>query len=76
MNDGETEEDVDVDIEIPPYIVNHIMDNSRKRKAELAPNDCRRCKTCVSKSISDEDLGDLNGDRQVNLEQYCNWGLA
>ena len=76
MNEGETEEDVDVDIEIPAHIASHIMDNSRRRKAELAPNDCRRCKTCASKSVSDEDLVDLSGDRQVNLKQYCNWGLA
>jgi len=52
------------------------MDNSRKQKAEVPPNDCRRCKTCATKSVSDEDLGDVDCDRQVNLEQYCNWGLA
>ncbi|KAG9229519.1 hypothetical protein BJ875DRAFT_507897 [Amylocarpus encephaloides] len=59
----ETEEDVDINIEIPPHIVNYIMDNSRKRKAEVAPNNCRRYKTCASKIISDEDLSDVDGDR-------------
>jgi hypothetical protein len=30
MKEGETEEDVNVDIEIPPHILRNILDNSRK----------------------------------------------
>jgi hypothetical protein len=65
MKDGETEETVDVTIEIPPHIRQRVLDNSRKRKADSS-TDCRRCK----------DPGDVKGDRQDRLEEYCNWGLT
>jgi hypothetical protein len=65
MKDGETEETVDVDIDIPTHIPQSVLDNSRKRKADSS-TDCRRCK----------DPGDVKGDRQTRLEEYCNWGLT
>ena len=65
MKDGETEETVDVNIEIPPHIRQRVLDNSRKRKADSSA-DCRHCK----------DPGDVKGDRQTRLEEYCNWGLT
>ncbi|KAH6702781.1 hypothetical protein BKA61DRAFT_560880 [Leptodontidium sp. MPI-SDFR-AT-0119] len=34
MKEGETEEDVDVGIEIPPHIIKNILENNRKRKAD------------------------------------------
>lgn len=74
MTEGETEEDVDVDIEIPPRIVKNILDNSRKRKADSS-TDCRNCKVQVP-FHSIEDPEDVDGDRQAKLEEYCNWGLT
>ena len=65
MKDGETEETVDVDIEIPPHILQSVLDNSRKRKADSS-TDCRRCK----------DPGDVKGNRQTRLEEYCDWSLT
>jgi hypothetical protein len=65
MQEGDTEEDVDLNIELPPNILNNVLDNSRKRKADSS-TDCRRCK----------DPGDVEGDRQTRLEEYCNWGLT
>jgi hypothetical protein len=38
--------DVNIDIEIPPYILRNILDNGRKRKADN-PSDCRCCKVHV-----------------------------
>lgn len=32
--EGETEEDVEVNIEIPSNILKHVLDNRRKRKAD------------------------------------------
>ncbi|KAI9765131.1 MAG: hypothetical protein M1840_007838 [Geoglossum simile] len=76
MKDGETEADVDVDIEIPPHILNHISDNSRKRKAEDVSADCRHCKVHASETVHGKDSGDVEGERQAKLEEYCNWGMA
>ena len=75
MTEGETEEDVDINIEIPPHILQKILDNSRKRKADSSP-DCRHCKVYVPETIPGEDPGDVEGDRQAKLEEYCNWGLT
>ena len=75
MKEGETEEDVNVDIEILPHIPRNITDNSRKRKADNSL-DCRRCKGHVSETIPGEDSRDVDGDRQAKLEEYCNWGLT
>jgi hypothetical protein len=81
MKEGEKEEDVDVDIEMPRSIVNDILDNSRKRKAN-GSIDCRPCKfhapahrRCCD-ATAGEDPGDVKGDRQVKLEEYCNWTLT
>jgi hypothetical protein len=76
MKEGETEEDVDVDIEIPPHILKHILDNSRKRKAEDNSTDCRYYKVHALATIPGEDPGDVEGERQAILEEYCNWGMA
>jgi hypothetical protein len=75
MKEGETEEIVKVDIEIPPHILQNILDNSCKRKADNSP-DCRHCKVHVSENRPVEDFGDVEGDRQTKLEEYCNWGLT
>jgi hypothetical protein len=75
MREGETEEDVDVSVEIPPNILKNVLDNSnnsRKRKAD-GSLDCRHCEV---QKIHSEDPGDMEGDRQGKLEEYCNWGLA
>lgn len=75
MEEGEKEEDVDVNIEIPANILKNVLDNSRKRKADSS-TDCRHCKVHVSETIPGEDPGDVEGDRQAKLEEYCNWGLT
>jgi hypothetical protein len=84
MKEGETEEDVDVRIEIPPHIIKNILENIRKRKAD-GSIDHRQCKAhafshnrcCDTAEIPPvEKLGDVEGDRQTMLEEYCNWGLA
>jgi hypothetical protein len=73
-----------VSVEIPPNILKNILDNSRKRKAD-GSIDCRQCKVHASahsrccdtaEMPPGEDLGDVEGDRQVKLEEYCTWGLA
>jgi len=78
------EGDVDVSVEIPPNILKNILDNSRKRKAD-GSIDYRQCKVHASahsrccdtaEMPPREDLGDVEGDRQVKLEEYCTWGLA
>ncbi|KAH9203554.1 hypothetical protein DL95DRAFT_231477, partial [Leptodontidium sp. 2 PMI_412] len=80
MKEGETEEDVDVNIEIPPHIINNILEHNRKRKAD-GSIDHRQCKahassnkTCcdTSEIPTVEKLGDVEGDRQAILEDYCN----
>jgi hypothetical protein len=70
MKEGETEENVNVDIEIPPHILRNILDNSRKRKADN-PSDCRY-KVHVLETIPGEASGDVEGDRLAKLEEYCN----
>jgi hypothetical protein len=84
LEEGETEENVDVSIEIPPHIVQNILENNRKRKAD-GSIDHRQCKAhasshnrcCDTAEIPPvEKLGDVEGDRQAMLEEYCNWGLA
>jgi hypothetical protein len=84
MEEGEREENVDIDIETPPNILKDVLDNSRKRKAD-GSIDCRQCKAHVSAHgrycdtagrTPGEDPGDVEGDRQAKLEEYCNWGLA
>jgi len=84
MKEGEIEEDVEVNIEIPPHIINNILENNRKRKAD-GSIDYRQCKAhtsshnrcCDTAEIPPvEKLGDVEGDRQAMLEEYCNWGLA
>ena len=47
MKEGEKEEEVDVNIEIPPKILKDIWDDSRKWKADNSI-DCRHYKAHVS----------------------------
>jgi hypothetical protein len=81
MKEGEKEEDVDINIEMPPSIVKDILDNSRKRKAD-GSIDCRPCKVHnqpqekCSNATPSESLGDVEGDTQAKLEQYCIWTLT
>lgn len=83
IGEGRKEEDVDVNIEIPPQILKDVLDDSRKRKAEDSIG-CRNCKTHVSAhgrhhdtadTTLGEDLADVDGDRKDRLEEYCNWTL-
>jgi hypothetical protein len=75
MKEGETEDDVNVDIKVPPYILRNILDNSRKWKADNTSN-CRYCKVYALETIPGEDPGDVEGDRQAKLEAYYSWGLT
>jgi hypothetical protein len=52
------------------------LENSRKRKAEDNSTDCRHCKVYASETIAGEDPGNVEGERQAKLEEYCNWGMA
>jgi hypothetical protein len=74
IKEEETEEDVNVDIKIPPHILRNISDNSRKRKADN-PSDCRCYKVYVSEAIPGEASRDVEGDRLAKLEEYYNWSL-
>jgi hypothetical protein len=71
IKEGETKEDVDINIKIPPNILKNILDNSRKRKADSSAN-CRHCKVYVLETILVEDPKDVEGDRQAKLKEYCN----
>jgi hypothetical protein len=75
MKEGETEEDVDIDIEILSRILRNILDSSRKRKADDIPN-CCHCKTRVSANSEGCDIMDVDGDRHAKLEEYCTWSLT
>ncbi|KAH8745278.1 hypothetical protein F5883DRAFT_702966 [Diaporthe sp. PMI_573] len=83
MKEGEKEEEVEIDIEIPPTILKDVLDDSRKRKAEDADN-FRSCKAHVlanskycdaAETTLDKNLGDIEGDRMERLEAYCAWNL-
>jgi hypothetical protein len=82
MKEGEKEENIDVNaIELPPHILQSILDNSSKRKAE-GSSDYRPCKVHASAhtrccdAAADKDPGDVEGDRQARLTEYCNWTLT
>jgi hypothetical protein len=69
MKERETEEDVDINIEIPPYILKNVLDNSHnscKRKADGSLN----YRYCEVQKIYSEDPRDVEGDRQAKLEEY------
>jgi hypothetical protein len=68
---------------MPPKILQDVLDDSRKRKAESSI-DCRQCEVQVSahgrhrnaaEATLDGDLGDVKGDRKDKLEEYCTWTL-
>jgi hypothetical protein len=75
MKEGETEEDVDIDIEIPSSILKNVLDNSRKRISD-GLTDRRHCKTRVSAHSVGCDTRDVEGDRRAKLEEYYPWGLT
>ncbi|KAH8761633.1 hypothetical protein F5883DRAFT_386422, partial [Diaporthe sp. PMI_573] len=79
MKEGEKEEEVEINIEIPPTILKDVLDDSRKRKAEDA-DDFRSCKAHVlangkycdaAEATLGKDQGDIEGDRMERLEEYC-----
>ncbi|KFA51017.1 hypothetical protein S40293_10156 [Stachybotrys chartarum IBT 40293] len=65
MHEEENEEEVDVNMEIPPEILNDVLADS--------PHDVC-CNTAVTRPAADP--GDVQGDRQGKLEEYCTWGLT
>src|SRR6266536_2680196 len=76
MKEVEREENVNINMEIPPNILKDVLDNSRKRKAD-GSIDCRQCKAHVysrycatAKRTPGEDPRDVVGDRQAKLEEY------
>ncbi|KAL0929600.1 uncharacterized protein CTRU02_215498 [Colletotrichum truncatum] len=83
MKEGEKEEEVNINIEIPSKILGDILNDSRKRKAEDSV-DCRGCKAHAlsndrlygsgETSFSSE-AGEVEGDRMDRLEEYCDWNL-
>ncbi|KAK2022207.1 hypothetical protein LX32DRAFT_508560, partial [Colletotrichum zoysiae] len=79
MKEGENEEEVDINIEIPSKILGDVLNDSRKRKAEDSV-DCRSCKVHASSHgrLRDTgetsfvaDAGEVEGDRMDRLEEYC-----
>jgi hypothetical protein len=65
-----------LNIENPPNILKNLgLDNSRKRKADSLI-DCHHCKVHVSGHSRGCDARDVEGDRHVKLEEYCNWSLT
>ncbi|WYZ38365.1 hypothetical protein EsH8_III_000279 [Colletotrichum jinshuiense] len=75
MREGDNEDEVDVNIEIPSKILGNILNDSRKRKAEDSV-DCRSCKARGRYCDTGEDLRDVVGDRKEKLEEYSNWTMA
>uniref|UniRef100_A0A8H7N150 Uncharacterized protein n=1 Tax=Bionectria ochroleuca TaxID=29856 RepID=A0A8H7N150_BIOOC len=66
MKDGENEDEVEVNIEIPPRI-----HNSHERKADSSIDYCPPKSSC---GYSPEE--DILGDRKDKLDKYCNWTLS
>ncbi|KAI4599592.1 hypothetical protein KJ359_001689 [Pestalotiopsis sp. 9143b] len=84
MKEGETEADIDVAVDIPPRILQDVLNESRKRKA-AAPESCRPCKIhtslhtshgFVTGAATEEQFVSISGDRARRLEEYCCWGMA
>lgn len=82
MKEGEKVEDIDVtSMELPPYILKSVLDNSRKRKADASAG-CRHCKVHVSAPgefcgvAETAASNDVDRDRQVTLVEYYTWGLT
>jgi len=71
IKEGETEEDVNINIEIPPNILQNILDNSCKWKADSSAN-YHYCKVYISETIPIKDPRDMEGDRQAKLKEYYN----
>jgi len=74
MKDGMREDDVDVNVEIPSWVLKDVFNRSQKRKADNSGN-CRPCKTHCRHScivIRSENPVRILGDREQNLRAYCN----
>ncbi|KAJ3569921.1 hypothetical protein NPX13_g5910 [Xylaria arbuscula] len=80
MKDGEKEDEVDIDIEIPPGIIQDVLAESQKRKAESDLGSSRSNKTHVSDHCKHgygvEGFISITGDRAQRLEEYCDWTLV
>lgn len=77
MQEGEKKEEVNVGIEVPPNIIQDVLDDSRERKTDSAVS-CRHCKTHISAHCQHCNVAQANlveGDRKDRLEEYCNWTL-
>ncbi|KAI1839391.1 hypothetical protein JX266_014398, partial [Neoarthrinium moseri] len=77
MKEGETEDEVDVRIEIPPRVLQDVLARSQKRKPDSEPSNCRPSKThvtdnCVQRPVAEDSLN-ITGDIAQRLEEYCNW---
>ena len=67
MQEGESEEEVNLNIEIPPHILQDVLDVSSKRKAEPSV-DCHSCKTYVSAKAAETELKSAQGNGEETLE--------
>ncbi|KAK1989762.1 hypothetical protein LX36DRAFT_695566 [Colletotrichum falcatum] len=83
IKEGNNEEEVDVNIEIPYKILRDVLNDSQKQKAKDSV-DCRSCKVHASshnrlrnsaKTIIIKDTAEVKGDRIDRLKEYCNWSL-
>ncbi|PMD17182.1 hypothetical protein NA56DRAFT_708062 [Hyaloscypha hepaticicola] len=66
MEEGDMEEDINVSVEILPNILKNCKVHA------LAYNRCYN----TAEMPPGEELGDVEGDRQAKLEEYCTWGPA
>jgi hypothetical protein len=78
MKEREKEDEVDVSVEIPSKILQDVLNQSRKRKADSS-SECRPCKDhckhgCASQSPSQDLI--ILGDRAQRLEEYGSWTEA
>lgn len=80
MKKGETEDEVNVDIEIPAHLLKGVWDGSLEGKANSSHEGSPPKRQCVRRSEAvvnpHDDLVGVSGDREDNLEEYCNWTLG
>lgn len=74
MKEGEIKKEVNINIEISPNILQNILDNSYKQKADN-PFDYRYYKVHVLETISSKAFKDVKGNRLVKFKEYYNWSL-
>ena len=71
IKEGETEEDININIKIPLYILRNILDNSCKRKPDN-PSNYYCYKVYISETIPSEASVDIEEDRLAKLKEYYN----